>query len=163
MEYARRPDVQDRFLPPLPVRTGCNVRRCLGHRTDGFDDSIGIGSVNHVDVHRSTGQGHLDSGSQAVTGRHLPREPITLPAPGSQGALADEAGDDITLEASGNDGSDAGEDAGLAAIGVGARIAVDAAGADDPTSLLLQPKSAIAHRSAQRVGLRFIDVPFVER
>lgn len=69
-----------------------------------------------------------------------------------QDPLADEAGADNAVEASGNDGSDAGEDAGLAAIGVVTTIAL---GAEDEgaTSLLLQPTSATAHRSAQREAM----------
>ena len=74
--------------------------------------------------------------------------------------LADEAGADNTVEASGNDGSDAGDDAGFAAIGVVASIALGAEDDEGATSLLLQPRSAIAHRSAKSEGMGFIEVPF---
>jgi len=77
----------------------------------------------------------------------------------SQEPLADEAGDENTLEASGNDGSDEGEDAGLAAIGAVTTVALGAGDAGRSPSLLLQPRSAAAHTSAQRAGMRFIEVP----
>ena len=53
--------------------------------------------------------------------------------------LADEAGADNAVEASGNDGSDAGDDAGLAAIGGATTVALGAEDDEDATSLLLQP------------------------
>lgn len=78
-----------------------------------------------------------------------------------QGELAEEAGEN-TLEASGNDGSDAGDDAGLATIGVVVTIAVGAEDDEGATSLLLQPKSATAQRSAQREAMRFMEAPFLK-
>lgn len=86
------------------------------------------------------------------------RGALSLPA--YHDPLAAEAGADNAVEASGNDGSDAGDDAGFAAIGVVVTIALGAGDDEGATSLLLQPRSAAAHRSAQREGMRFMEVPF---
>ena len=78
-----------------------------------------------------------------------------------QEPLAADAGDDNALEASGSDGSDAGEDAGLAAIGGAVPMAPGAGDVGGATSLLLQPESAAAHASAQRTVIRFMENPFL--
>jgi hypothetical protein len=83
--------------------------------------------------------------------------------PAYQDPLAAEAGADNAVEASGSDGSDAGDDAGLAAIGVVTTTALGVEDDEGATSLLLQPRSAAAHRSAQRQEVRFMEIPFLWR
>jgi len=73
--------------------------------------------------------------------------------------LAADAGEESALEASGSDGSEAGEDAGLAAIGVVVTIAAGAGDGGGATSRLLHPARAVAHASAQRAEIRSMKAP----
>lgn len=59
------------------------------------------------------------------------------------GALADDEGDDPTLDAAGTDGSEAGDDAGETAAGDDEMVALGAVGPASLGVVLLQPASAI--------------------